>query len=85
MHQERDYPGRVVATSLTNPDFAAYAKSFGAHGERVEETVQFRPALKRALATAGPSVIELVIDPEAITTSQTLTGLREAAFAKATS
>ena len=38
MHQERHYPGRVVGTDLRNPDFAAYARAFGAHGELVERT-----------------------------------------------
>ena len=46
MHQERDYPGRVSATLLKNPDFAAYAKAFGGHGERVERTEEFAPALR---------------------------------------
>src|SRR3546814_3656893 len=50
MHQERHYPGRLSATSLQNPDFAAYAKAFGGHGERVETTEQFAPAFERAQA-----------------------------------
>ena len=51
MHQEREYPGRVSATMLKNPDFAAYARAFGGHGERVERTEEFAPALERALAS----------------------------------
>ena len=51
MHQERDFPGRVVASDLRNPDFAAYARAFGGHGETVEETAQFLPAFERALAS----------------------------------
>ena len=51
MHQEREYPGRVVATELRNPDFAAYARAFGGHGETVEETADFEPAFERALAS----------------------------------
>ena len=43
MHQERDYPERVVGTELKNPDFSAYAKAFGGHGERVESTEAFWP------------------------------------------
>ena len=50
MHQERMYPGRVIATALRNPDFAAYARAFGGHGETVEETAEFLPAFERALA-----------------------------------
>ena len=49
MHQEREYPGRISATMLKNPDFAAYARAFGGHGERVERTEEFAPALERAM------------------------------------
>src|SRR4029079_16523651 len=49
MHQESHYPGRVVGTDMANPDFAAYARAFGAHGETVTETAQFADALERAL------------------------------------
>ena len=66
MHQEREYPGRVVGTTLVNPDFAAYARSFGAHGETVEATADFAPAFRRALASGRPAMIELKIDPEAL-------------------
>ena len=61
MHQEREYPGRVSATLLKNPDFAAYAKAFGGHGERVERTEDFAPALERALATDGPALVEVML------------------------
>jgi acetolactate synthase-1/2/3 large subunit len=58
MHQERHYPGRVSATDLKNPDFAAYARAFGGHGERVETDAEFRPAVERALASGNrPSFI----------------------------
>jgi acetolactate synthase I/II/III large subunit len=79
MHQERCFPGRVSGTALRNPDFAAYARAFGGHGETVEETAQFAPAFERARASGKPAVIELRIDPEAITPSATLSGLREKA------
>jgi acetolactate synthase I/II/III large subunit len=68
MHQERLYPGRVVGTSLVNPDFAALARSFGAAGVTIGETREFLPALRHALTAAVPTVIELKIDPEAIST-----------------
>jgi acetolactate synthase-1/2/3 large subunit len=77
MHQEREYPGRVYATALSNPDFAAYARAFGGHGEIVETTAQFAPAFERARASGKPALIELRIDPEAITTSTTLAAIRE--------
>jgi acetolactate synthase-1/2/3 large subunit len=80
MHQERHYPGRVVGTDLVNPDFAAFARAFGAHGETVTETAQFPEALERALAAGTPAVLELQIDPEAINPRTTLTKLRAAAM-----
>ena len=82
MHQEKTYPGRVVGTTLVNPDFAALARSFGGHGETVTETEDFRPALRRCLAQDKPSVIELKLDAEALSPKQTLTQMRTAALAK---
>jgi acetolactate synthase-1/2/3 large subunit len=79
MHQERLYPHRVVGTDLVNPDFAAYAASFGAHGEVVERTEDFEAALERALAAGRPSLVELRVDPEGISPCQTITEIREAA------
>jgi acetolactate synthase-1/2/3 large subunit len=76
MHQERRYPDRVVGTTLVNPDFAALARSFGAIGETVLETGAFLPTLKRALSAARPTLIELRLDPEAITPEQTLSKLK---------
>jgi len=83
MHQEREYPGRVIATTLKNPDFVAYALAFGGYGALVEKTADFPAAFAQALATGKPSIIHLKIDPEAITTSTTLTGIREKALAGA--
>ncbi len=80
MHQEREYPGRVSGTELANPDFAAYARAFGGHGETVERTAEFAPAFQRAAASGKPAVIELRIDPDAITPTATLSGLRAAAL-----
>ncbi len=79
MHQERQYPGRISATQLINPDFAAYARSFGCHGEVVERTADFAAAFERARAATGPALIELRVDPEAITPTTTLGALRGAA------
>ena len=79
MHQEREYPARVYATALANPDFAALARAYGAHGEIVEDTAQFAPAFERALAAGKPSLIELRIDPQAITTTTTLDEIRKRA------
>ncbi len=77
MHQEREYPGRVSATGLTNPDFAALAVSYGGHGETVTTTEAFAPAYLRARASGKPAIIEVQLDPEAITPSRTLSQIRE--------
>jgi acetolactate synthase-1/2/3 large subunit len=56
MHQERHYPGRTHGTGLTNPDFAAFARAFGAHGETVERTADFLPAFERCVASGRPAL-----------------------------
>jgi acetolactate synthase-1/2/3 large subunit len=76
MHQERHYPARVYGTDLVNPDFAALARAYGAHGETVSRTEEFAPALERALAAGRPALLHLPIDPEAITMSATISALR---------
>jgi acetolactate synthase I/II/III large subunit len=81
MHQERDYPGRVVATQLKNPDFVAYAKAFGGFGVRVEKTGDFPAAFAAARKSGQPSIIHLKIDPEAITPTATLASIREKSLA----
>jgi acetolactate synthase-1/2/3 large subunit len=80
MHQEREYPGRVWGTSLVNPDFAALARAYGAHGETVRKTAEFAPALERALACGKPALIELVYDPQIITPNTTLDAIRAQAL-----
>ncbi|MDF3011082.1 MAG: thiamine pyrophosphate-binding protein, partial [Burkholderiales bacterium] len=80
MHQEREYPGRVFGTGLRNPDFAAYARAFGGHGETVERTEDFAPAFERAAASGKPALIELRIDPNAITPATTLSAIRDKAL-----
>jgi acetolactate synthase I/II/III large subunit len=82
MHQERDYPGRVSGTDLKNPDFAMLARAYGMHGEIVERTADFAPAFERAWRAETSSLIEVRIDPEAITTRTTLSAIRAAALKK---
>ena len=81
MHQERDYPGRVVATELKNPDFVAYAKAFGGFGVLVEKTADFPAAFAAAQKSGLPSIIHLKVDPEAITPTMSLTAIREKSLA----
>lgn len=76
MHQEREYPGNVSGTGLTNPDFVALAESFGALGQRVTETDEFAPALEAALNANRPALIEVIVDPEAISPTATLSSLK---------
>ena len=82
MHQEREYPARVHGTALTNPDFVLLARAYGAHGELVEDTSEFAAAFERAAAAGKPALIELRIDPQAITPNITLDALREQALKK---
>lgn len=77
MHQEREYPGRVSGTGLTNPDFADLARAYGGHGETVRETSEFAGAFERARTSGKPAIIEILLDPEAITPAKTLTDIRE--------
>lgn len=85
MHQEKTYPGRVSGTTLHNPDFAALAQAYGGHGEVVEKTADFAPALARALEHTKsknlPAVIELRYDGNLITPNLTLEAMRKAAQA----
>jgi acetolactate synthase-1/2/3 large subunit len=83
MHQERDYPNRVSATSLANPDFADLARAYGGHGETVKETGDFAGAFKRARASGKPSIIEIRLDEEAITPTRTLSDIRGTGVKKA--
>ena len=80
MHQEREYPGRVSGTELKNPDFAALARSYGLHGETVTSDAEFGPAFERALNASTSALIELQIDPDAITPRTTLTAIRAQAL-----
>lgn len=80
MHQERDYPARVVGTDLQNPDFAAYAKAFGFWSATVRATGEFAGAFDAALASGKPALIEVITEPEAITPTATLSGIRKAAL-----
>jgi acetolactate synthase-1/2/3 large subunit len=81
MHQERDYPGRVSATDLKNPDFVAYAHAFGGYGVRVEKTADFADAFAAASRSGKPAIIHLKIDPDAISPATTLAKIREKALA----
>lgn len=80
MHQERRFPGRVSATALTNPDFAALAVSYGAFGATVTRTEDFAPAFDAAVASGKAAVIEIRTDPEIITTRTTLSAIRAQAL-----
>lgn len=82
MHQEREYPGRVSATGLVNPDFAMLGAAYGAFTARVETDAEFEPAFQAAVASGRLSLLHLKTDPEAITPATTLSAIRAAAIAK---
>ena len=77
MHQEKHYPGRVSGTEIHNPDFAALAKAYGGFGTTVKRTEDFVLAYERAVASGLLSVIELQIDDEVLSTSQTVSEVRD--------
>ena len=79
MHQERDYPERVSATVLKNPDFAAIARAYGGHGETVAKTEEFPEALARARASGVASIIHIKTSAEALSPTLTIEGLRKRA------
>ena len=76
MHQERAYPARVLGSDLRNPDFAALALAYGWRSHRVQQTVQFGPALQAALASDAPTLIHVTLDAEVISPRATITQLR---------
>ncbi len=78
MHQERQYPARVLGTHLVNPDFAAYARAFGAYGETVGTSAGVAAAFERAVRSGGPALLELRVDRNALTPSLTINALRAA-------
>ncbi len=81
MYQERNYPTRVIGTTLTNPDFAALARAYGLHGETVERTEDFAPAFQRARNCGRAALLELRLDAEAIAPGTKLSQITEAALA----
>ena len=81
MHQEREYPARVSGSMLANPDFAALARAYGLHGETVERTADFASAFDRARKSARAALIELRLDPDAISPRTTLSEIRRSAQA----
>jgi len=80
MHQEREYPGRVSATSLRNPDFAAMARSFGGFGATVEKTEDFAAAFTAAEESGLPSIIHVKFDGDGISPVTTLTAIKQKAL-----
>lgn len=82
MHQEREYPLHVAGTQLKNPDFVGLARSYGYAGERITHTAEFEPALLAALAREQGSLIEVMLDPEVISTRGTLSAITQAALSK---
>jgi acetolactate synthase-1/2/3 large subunit len=80
MHQEREYPEHVHGTELANPDFAALARAYGYAGVRITKTGEFEAEFKAALERQNGTVIEVMLDPEVISTRGTLSGIRSNAL-----
>ena len=80
MHQERDYPLHVAGTALANPDFPALARAYGYAGVRITQTNEFEPAFLAALARKEGTLIEVMLDPDVITTRGTLTAITQNAL-----
>lgn len=78
LQQELRHPGRVSGTDLMNPDFSAYARSFGAYAETIERTRDFAPALERALSTGRAAILELRVGPEHLGPNLSVSGLARA-------
>jgi len=76
MHQEREYPARVSATALANPDFARLAEAYGGWAVRVETTADFAPALDAAMQRKGIRLIHCLTDVEVISNQTTISKLR---------
>ena len=76
MHQERDYPARISATTLANPDFAKLAEAYGGWATRVEDTASFAPALDEAMKRKGIRLIHCITDVEIISNQSTISALR---------
>lgn len=84
MHQERHYPARISGTALANPDYAALARAYGGHGEVIVDQAEFAGALARAREAGTLAVIELRLDPEALSTGMTMAQTRAAGEAAKT-
>jgi acetolactate synthase I/II/III large subunit len=80
MHQEREYPGRVSGTALSNPDFALLARAYGWQAATLDRTEAFEPALVQALESGRPTLLHLKLDAEVITPRSTLSAIRDAAI-----
>ena len=78
MHQEREYPARVLGTEIVNPDYMAIASAYGFHGERVTHTEEFAAAYERACAAPNGGIVEIVTSAEAIAPRTTISALRAA-------
>jgi acetolactate synthase-1/2/3 large subunit len=82
MHQEREYPGRVFGTDLRNPDFAMFARSFGADGFTIDNDKNAVSVMEKVFASKKAAVVHVKIAIDAITPTTTLTALREKALKK---
>ena len=79
MHQEREYPRHVSGSNLQNPDFCALARAYGYAATRITRTEEFEAVMRQALQGKEGALIEIMLDPEVISTRGTLSGITNAA------
>jgi acetolactate synthase-1/2/3 large subunit len=84
MHQEREFPTHNMGSHLNNPKFADLAKAYGYEGVRITKTEEFEPVFIEALNRKQGTLIEIMLDPEAITTRGTLSSITQSALKKQT-
>ena len=82
MHQEREYPRHVSGSSLQNPDFCALARAYGYSATRITRTEEFEAVMRQALQGKEGALIEIMLDPEVISTRGTLSNITTAALQK---
>lgn len=80
MHQEREFPTHNLGSHLKNPKFADLAKAYGYEGVRITKTEEFEPVFLAALQREQGTLIEIMLDPEAITTRGTLSSITQSAL-----
>jgi len=81
MHQEANYPERLSATDIVNPDYVTLGKAYGMHAEVITKTSEFAAAFERACNSATGALLDIRINLEALTPARSLSDIRNTALA----